>query len=199
MVTRSWWRYQMETFSAFLAIYTGNSPVTDEFPAQRPVICVWINGWVNNCGAGELIRYRAHCDIILTQQQTCLPGGLQSWVAFTYVDIGFTFVTQMRNVMLRCCILTPRYALSTTSRDISSYDRETVKGNVNSSDATDVIFQLIWLTLLFLRRIWLLKSTGHQQAQYWHNRKGNIQGCSIAIFCFWSIEYNPRDVNSSSI
>ena len=31
-----WWRHQMETFSAFLALCAGNSPVTGEFPAQRP-------------------------------------------------------------------------------------------------------------------------------------------------------------------
>ena len=34
---RSWWRHQMETFSALQAICAGNSPVTGEFPAQRPV------------------------------------------------------------------------------------------------------------------------------------------------------------------
>ena len=33
----TWWRHQMETFSALLAISAGNSPVTGEFPAQRPV------------------------------------------------------------------------------------------------------------------------------------------------------------------
>ena len=33
----AWWRHQMETFSALLAICAGNSPVSDEFPAQRPV------------------------------------------------------------------------------------------------------------------------------------------------------------------
>ena len=33
----SWWRHQMETFSVFLALCAGNSPVTGEFPAQRPV------------------------------------------------------------------------------------------------------------------------------------------------------------------
>ena len=33
----SWWRHQMETFPALLAICAGNSPVTGEFPAQRPV------------------------------------------------------------------------------------------------------------------------------------------------------------------
>ena len=34
---RAWWRHQMETFSALLAICAGNSPVSGEFPAQRPV------------------------------------------------------------------------------------------------------------------------------------------------------------------
>ena len=32
-----WWRHQMETFSALLAICAGNSPAAGEFPAQRPV------------------------------------------------------------------------------------------------------------------------------------------------------------------
>ena len=34
---QSRWRHQMETFSALLTICAGNSPVTGEFPAQRPV------------------------------------------------------------------------------------------------------------------------------------------------------------------
>ena len=33
----SWWRHQMETFSALLVICAGNSSVTGEFHAQRPV------------------------------------------------------------------------------------------------------------------------------------------------------------------
>ena len=33
----SWWRHQMETFSAILAICAGNSPVPGDFPTQRPV------------------------------------------------------------------------------------------------------------------------------------------------------------------
>ena len=33
----SWWRHQMETFSALQAFCVGNSLVTGEFPAQRPV------------------------------------------------------------------------------------------------------------------------------------------------------------------
>ena len=67
----SWWRHQMEKFSALLAICAGNSPVAGEFPAQRPVtrsfdvffICAWINGWVNNREAGDLRSIRPHYDI----------------------------------------------------------------------------------------------------------------------------------------
>ena len=33
----AWPHHQMETFSALLVLYTGNSPVTSEFPSQRPV------------------------------------------------------------------------------------------------------------------------------------------------------------------
>ena len=33
----SWWRHQMDTFSALLAICAGNSPAPGEFPTQRPV------------------------------------------------------------------------------------------------------------------------------------------------------------------
>ena len=33
----SWWRHQVGTFSALLAICAGNSPVPGEFPTQRPV------------------------------------------------------------------------------------------------------------------------------------------------------------------
>ena len=69
----TWWRHQMETFSALLAICAGNSPVPGEFPTQRPVtrsfdvtlICARINAWVNNREAGDLRRYRPHCDVIV--------------------------------------------------------------------------------------------------------------------------------------
>ena len=33
----TWWHHQMETISAVLALCAGNSPVTSEFPSQRPV------------------------------------------------------------------------------------------------------------------------------------------------------------------
>ena len=68
----------METFSALLAIYAGNSMVTGEFSTQRPVtrsfdvslICAWINDWVNNRETGDLRRHRAHYDVTLMITQT---------------------------------------------------------------------------------------------------------------------------------
>ena len=58
-------------FSVLQAICAGNSPVTGEFPAQRPVtqsfdvflICASINVWVNNREAGDWRRHCAHCDV----------------------------------------------------------------------------------------------------------------------------------------
>ena len=37
LMVMTWWRHRMETFSALLALCAGNSPVTGEFPSQRPV------------------------------------------------------------------------------------------------------------------------------------------------------------------
>ena len=37
VVRCSWWRHQMETFSALLVLCAGNSPITGEFLAQKPV------------------------------------------------------------------------------------------------------------------------------------------------------------------
>ena len=38
----SWWRHQMETFSVLMALFAGNSPVTDEFPSQRSVTWIFV-------------------------------------------------------------------------------------------------------------------------------------------------------------
>ena len=69
---KSWWRHQRETFSALLALCAGNSPVTGEFPAQRPVtrsfdifFDLWLNkrlskqswGWLFETPSHPLWRY----------------------------------------------------------------------------------------------------------------------------------------------
>ena len=66
----------MGTFSVLLAICAGNSPVTGEFPAQRPVtrmfslICAWINGLENNGEAGDLRHHRVHYDVTVMIVET---------------------------------------------------------------------------------------------------------------------------------
>ena len=71
----------METFSALLAICSGNSPVPVNSPHKGQwrgalmfsLICVWINGWINNREAGDLRRYRAHYDVIVMK----VPVGVE--------------------------------------------------------------------------------------------------------------------------
>ena len=66
----SWWRHQMETFSAILALCAGIhwSPVNSPHKGQWrgalmfSLIC-WINDWVNNDEAGDLRCHRAHYDV----------------------------------------------------------------------------------------------------------------------------------------
>ena len=64
-VSKAWWRHQMETFSALVALCEGNSPF-NEFPSQTQwrgtlmfsLICAWTNGWANNRDAGALRCHR---------------------------------------------------------------------------------------------------------------------------------------------
>ena len=69
----SWWRHQMETFSALLALCEGNSPVTGNSPLKgqwrgasmfsltRP----WTNGWANHRHTGDLRRNRVQSDVAI--------------------------------------------------------------------------------------------------------------------------------------
>ena len=81
----TWWRHRMKTFPALLAIYAGNSPVPGNSRHEGQwrgalmfsLICVWINGWVNNGKAGDLRRYRAHYDV--TVMNTCQISSHPFW------------------------------------------------------------------------------------------------------------------------
>ena len=65
----AWWRHQMETFSALLAIH--RSPVNIPHKGQwrgslmLSLVCAWINAWVNNRKTGDLRRHRAHYCVIV--------------------------------------------------------------------------------------------------------------------------------------
>ena len=71
-IHKSWWRHQMETFSALLAICGGNLLLTGEFHKGQwrgalmfSFIYAWIIGWVNNGEAADLRCYTAHYDVIV--------------------------------------------------------------------------------------------------------------------------------------
>ena len=68
LASSSWWRHQMETFSALLA-FCAWSPVNSPHKGQWrgalmfSLICTRINGWANNGEAGHLRRYRTNYDV----------------------------------------------------------------------------------------------------------------------------------------
>ena len=66
-------------FPRYSSHCAGNSPVTGEFPSQRPVtqsfevsfdLRLELMGWVNNREAGDLRRFRAHYDVIVMISDT---------------------------------------------------------------------------------------------------------------------------------
>ena len=115
----TWWRHQMKTFCALLALCAGNSPVTGEFPTQRPVtrsfdvffICAWINGWVNNHEAGDLRRHRAHYDVIVMNSTSIIQTAFSmrclatsrikiydkawGWDVYVFLKLELTFHSQI--------------------------------------------------------------------------------------------------------
>ena len=97
----AWWRHQMETFSALLALCAGNSPVPVNSPHKGQwrgalmftLICTRINDWVNNREAGDLRRHLDHYDVIV------MVKGAPDLIA--------TFVTVVRHTLL--CHIDPCY------------------------------------------------------------------------------------------
>ena len=65
--TNSWWRHQMEAFSAFMALcecnplVTGGSPYKGQWRGDLMCSLIWAsrNGWATNRDASDL---RSHCD-----------------------------------------------------------------------------------------------------------------------------------------
>ena len=68
-----WWRHQMETFSAILALCEGNPLVIGGFPSQKTTtrrfdvsaVCAWTYSSLNNRNAGDLRRHRARYDVFV--------------------------------------------------------------------------------------------------------------------------------------
>ena len=90
----AWWRRQMEIFSALLALCAGNSPVTGEFPPQRPVtqsFDVFFDLRLNKrlgkqSWGGDFRRHRAHYDVIVMESPRELYLSRQDKKAPTQVN-----------------------------------------------------------------------------------------------------------------
>ena len=81
----------METFAALLALCAGNSPVTGEFPSQRPVtrsfdafFALCLNKRLsNNREAGDFRRHRAHYDVTSMEVRVWVSNS----TPLTYMDL----------------------------------------------------------------------------------------------------------------
>ena len=65
------------------------------------LICVWINGWVNNRGAGDLRRYRAHYDVtVMVNAQLSCPLEVVwqhqdiTWTNVDFLSGGFLLINR---------------------------------------------------------------------------------------------------------
>ena len=126
------------SFSALLAICAGNSPVTDELFAQRPVTRSFDalfdlrlnNGRVKNCEAGDLRRHRAHYDVTV-----------MIWGILCQKQVSMTWITSrsvLRDVITYPCL---RYLLLAQN---SSYISFIAKLHCETCSAI-VFYILAWL------------------------------------------------------
>ena len=92
----SWWRHQMETFSALLAL-CGESTEHRWIPLTK-ASGAWTNAWANNRGAGNLGRYCPHYDVtvilIFLFLLMCTKVSFCLRVA-TLLDITWSFLCQI--------------------------------------------------------------------------------------------------------
>ena len=56
------------------------------------LLCVWINGWVNNREAGDLRRYHAHYDITVTSLSIVISDEI-----FCFSLFNLTLLSQRQN------------------------------------------------------------------------------------------------------
>ena len=125
----SWWRHQMETFSALLAICAGNSPVTGEFPAQKASDAkLWCFLWFGPekrlskqpCETGDLRRHLAHYDVTVMWNwkiggcfiitNTLKPRPSDRQLIFLYKQVQSLYLEQIGSSLLTyICVTQPHW------------------------------------------------------------------------------------------
>ena len=131
-----WWRHQMETFFALLALCAGNSPVTGKFPSQR--VATWsLDAWFDLRLNKRLSKpsgrwwfetpWRSY-DVTLTACKTCNDRN-PAWHTLIYPHhekviewSNIIFSTISSNLyQLQCNTLRPRHICRHFADDIFKY------------------------------------------------------------------------------
>ena len=121
-VVSSWWRNQMDTSSPSLAICAGNSPVTGEFPAQRPVTRSF-DVFFDRClykRLGKPRRYRAHYDVIVIKY--CILS-----------DMFLLTITHGCSILEEALVWWKHLAIFVSAREVRSFLSKRAKGNEQRS------------------------------------------------------------------
>ena len=137
----SWWRHQMETFSALLAICAGNSPVPGEFPAQRPVTRSFdvffdlrLNkrlskqslGWWFETPSSSLWR---HCNVSyhiegwpeVNRLPSCPIGWIYTGKTHVQIDTQATMASHVRSRIPGCTLDLVTFQCFDTLQDLNQY------------------------------------------------------------------------------
>ena len=139
------------------------------------LICVWINGWVNNRGAGDLRRYRAHYDVIVMSLYSCAvclsvciltsidphhhslfpPSSKQELLVRTSMFLMYPFTWMYMNVQhwhldIWYFLIQITYHLPTFLSMLAAYQRKQANGN---------------------KRFWFTKC---YFLIYWHTNSGDL-------------------------
>ena len=85
----TWWRHQMETFPAFLALCAVNSPYKSQWRGALmfSLMCAWFSLLGKQSRGGDLRRHCAHNDVIVMKLKPCIYTII--WPQSTYITIPF--------------------------------------------------------------------------------------------------------------
>ena len=99
-----WWRHEMGTFFALLPLCEEISPVTGEFPAQRPLTRSFdvfsdlhLNIRLSNRKAGDLKRYWANYDVTVM------------WIPYVFMPVWNDKMTGLKQQVDRSLLLSNAY------------------------------------------------------------------------------------------
>ena len=123
----SWWRHQMETFSALLTFVRGihrwpvNSPHKGQWRGALmfSLICTWANEGVNDQDAGDLRRHRAHY------------GATVMWWSF-WEGTSATSTSSRKNVIVPTKVVTIANPVMSTRMDFPVVQTITLRSSCNT-------------------------------------------------------------------